>query len=351
MDVKRYEEFEFEIQVSDEFGGLDGRSCIGFDNAKKEFRNAIVERFSSKMNEYILLINTYCENHYPQKTPMEIINLVDLLKGISSNANYLPDRTKKYTFDDGKIAITYDGCVLCVKTAADAIKKFPILKFKAFEMNDVDTTYGFLISDGVDLDDFFTIQVTMQKAEEVRCAEDDDIDMSLFDNFLDSDKGEDDKTASYNVITYYDGWESVSPCQNFDDAKLKFRKEISQELNTKIMYYTEMIRDYCDKYYPKGMPDELKKVITLLKRIVKEPDYFDENAEELDFEVFTDERITVFTKTWEGKELYINSETDEFPIMEISCLDMNDEDEEYYFFISDLNRENKCDIQLEKTDK
>lgn len=119
-------------------------------------------------------------------------------------------------------------------------------------------------------------------------------------------------------------------------------------MDAKITHYTGMIREYCNRYYLKGMPQELENLVNVLERIVKEPEYFLDDTSELDYCEFYDDRISVLTDTWNGKELLANSKCEEFPLIEIKCLGMDDETEEYYFFMSDPSGENKVDIALIK---
>lgn len=343
-----YEEMEFEVQITDDNGCLDGYTYTGFDTAKVEFRKAIVERLSGEMDKYLSLIKEYCGEKYPEAMPIEISNLIDLLEGVSSNADYVADKSKNYAFDDGNVVITVEDTVLSVTTQGDAAEKFPVLEFNAFEVTDPDNSYGFSISDESFLGGLSTIEITMKKAKDFVFEDEDEFAFDESDDAEISDK--DASSGKTYYVALNDGeneWGSF--CHSLTEAKIKFREELSEELKTKISYYTEIIREYGERYYPDGIPEELNKLIKFLKKFVTDAT-FPESEEQIDLNDFEDERIDIIFKSpFREEELWVNASedfVDEFPHIEMKCLDMSDPDEEYFFYISDGNQENVFDLQM-----
>ena len=113
---------------------------------------------------------------------------------------------------------------------------------------------------------------------------------------------------------------------------------------------SNIIDDYCERYYKDNIPKELVALKDMLTKFVLDPNFPQNQEKELEPFSFGDDNITVHFM-FNELTFYVDNEEEltKFPQGEIKIIDISDPDEEYYFFITN-NKDREINITLKNAD-
>lgn len=122
----------------------------------------------------------------------------------------------------------------------------------------------------------------------------------------------------------------------FEEAKIQFRNIIKEKLGDGIEDFTAQIDLYCSEFYPDGAPEEFAQLKELLTKLATDPK-FPEKSEDLKLDDFEDDNVEFYIGPYSNICVYVNNDEvkEKFLTAEINVVEMDDPDEEYYFFITD----------------
>ena len=137
---------------------------------------------------------------------------------------------------------------------------------------------------------------------------------------------------------------------SFDSAKIEFRHIIKNKHKDTIQDFTKLIDEYCDRYYKNNVPKEIITLKEMISNLVLDPNFPQNQEKELESFSFSDDNITIHFM-FNELTFYVDNEEEltKFPQGEIKVIDISDEDEEYYFFITN-NKDREINITLKNID-
>lgn len=120
----------------------------------------------------------------------------------------------------------------------------------------------------------------------------------------------------------------------FEEAKLHFRKKIVNEEG--VLHITDHIDEYVQEHYPENTPAAFGQFKEFLTNMLTDPDY-SMKPEDVITDSFEDNNIEIYTNGLGAINCYVyNNDCDgKFPIAEIDAVNFDDEDKEYYFYLTE----------------
>lgn len=133
------------------------------------------------------------------------------------------------------------------------------------------------------------------------------------------------------------GWYGLKWRKNFytfEEAKCYFRKKIVSANG--VSHITNHIDKYVQEHYPENTPAAFVQLKEFLTKMLTDADY-SIHPEDVITSDFTDENIDFYTSGWGALYCYVNNDDydGKFPIAEIDAVNFDDENREYFFFLTE----------------
>ena len=122
----------------------------------------------------------------------------------------------------------------------------------------------------------------------------------------------------------------------FEEAKIGFRNRIISPEG--VPHIVDHIKEYAKEHYPENTPVSFQQLADIITNLLTDPSY-PKSVDDLVLEEFEDDNIE-FHLAWDGCGkifCYVNNEEydGKFPIAEIHVAQMDNEEEEYYFYLTE----------------
>ncbi len=144
------------------------------------------------------------------------------------------------------------------------------------------------------------------------------------------------KVASY---AWY-GTQWTKTFYTFEEAKLYFReKMVSPEM---VPHIVDHINEYAKEHYPENTPKAFSQLAEIITNILTDPNY-PKSIDDIEIEHFFDDNIEFYGDGKGGIFCYVNNDEydGKFPLAEINIFNMDDENAEYFFFLTE-KRDGMC---------
>ena len=130
------------------------------------------------------------------------------------------------------------------------------------------------------------------------------------------------------------GLQGAKTFYTFEEAKAELRQRIVCPEG--VPHIIGMIENYAKEHYPVDTPAAFDQLIDIITKLLTDPSY-PENPDSVELEGFRDDNIEFYIID-NTKEIFCYVNNDEydgvFPCAEINMLNMEDEDEEYFFYLT-----------------
>ena len=126
----------------------------------------------------------------------------------------------------------------------------------------------------------------------------------------------------------------------FEEAKIYMREKIvSPEM---IPHIVEHIQEYAKEHYPENTPVAFQQFAAIITKFLTDPNY-PKSLDDIVLEDFEDDNIEFYTDGCGGLFSYVNNDEydGKFPLAEINIAYMNDEEGEYFFYLTE-KRDGMC---------
>lgn len=122
----------------------------------------------------------------------------------------------------------------------------------------------------------------------------------------------------------------------FEEAKIAFRKRFESKPE-EIAHITDHIKEYANEHYAQNTPKAFEQLIEIITKLATDPTY-PQNIDDVVLDDFEDDNIEFYMDSY-TKAIYCYVNNDEydgkFPLAEINVINMDDPDEEYFFFLTE----------------
>ncbi len=102
-------------------GALNGEETFhGLEKAKIAMRETVTKKFGAGVEKFTNKIDEYCQKYYGDNTPIEFINLKNLIIDVITNPAFpksekdLVEKYDWFDFKDDRIRFEFDSALLCV---------------------------------------------------------------------------------------------------------------------------------------------------------------------------------------------------------------------------------------------
>ena len=130
------------------------------------------------------------------------------------------------------------------------------------------------------------------------------------------------------------GFDGVMYFDTFEEAKTALRQTILSPEG--ITHITDKVMAYAREQYPDNTPVAFEQLVSILKKLVTDPDY-PQLPSDVVLEEFADDNIEFYLDAHSRIFIYVfNDDFDQkFPTAEIVVIKMYDPEKVYYFYLKD----------------